>query len=405
MLSYFNFKSLKPVSLTICLFVMFSVFITLNATAKTYYISPSGNDTKGDGSISSPWETLIKAEQNVSAGDTVYCREGIWINHGRVNWNVDGTEAKPITIAAYPGETPVFSRIGYDNLFIYFDACKWIIIDGLEVEGYRQAFHPQGSPYTNDTSDTITDYAENITIRNCYLHDCYSHEIYVSAGCKNITIHNNRMEKNEQANFYCIQQWHNPAPDGLDIYNNILIGASGGIAVGHYNPENVRIYNNTIYDQTVAGIRFFGTYSNEMVIKNNIIYEPGNGVELIYTTNKKSTLAPLIFDHNLYYKTGSGNFAQWNGTTYSNFSNWKNSSGKDGNSNHANPFFVNTGIDFDLKSSSLAIDAGVIVGALTTDYEGNLRPQGVACDIGAYEYQGNISPVSMSVPVKFIVLD
>ena len=380
-LEIFKFNLLSIIFFMFCLLPACSVFMPVEAVGgNVYYISPTGSDTNGTGAKSKPWKTLIKAEQNVSAGDTVYCRKGTWTNHGRVNWNVDGTKANPITIAAYPGETPVFSRVGYNNLFIYFDACKWVIVDGLEVEGYQQAFHPQGSPFVDDTSNTITDYAENITIRNCYLHDCISHEIYVSAGCKNIKINSNIIENPTKI---CMQNWHNPGPVGFEIYNNLFIGGSSGLAVGAGNATNVKIYNNTFYAQKGTAISFFSSLRN-VSCKNNIMYHTNPGPMLFSANSSQAALSGMSIDYNLYYKV-SGNFGTWGGTKYKTFANWVNNAGKDTNSSNADPLFVKTGSDFHLRSSSPAVDAGISAGPATKDCEGKSRPQGSSYDIGPYE--------------------
>ena len=42
----------------------------------TYYISPTGNDTTGDGSSGNPWLTLAKAISIQVAGDTIKCKTG-----------------------------------------------------------------------------------------------------------------------------------------------------------------------------------------------------------------------------------------------------------------------------------------------------------------------------------------
>jgi hypothetical protein len=45
-----------------------------------------------------------------------------------------------------------------------------------------------------------------------------------------------------------------------------------------------------------------------------------------------------------------------------------------------------------LQSSSPAIDKGVSVSYITTDYDNNPRLQGAGVDIGAYEYTGTALP-------------
>jgi hypothetical protein len=44
--------------------------------------------------------------------------------------------------------------------------------------------------------------------------------------------------------------------------------------------------------------------------------------------------------------------------------------------------------DYHLTAASAAIDRGVIT-AVTVDFDGNLRPQGSAADLGAYEFQSD----------------
>ena len=51
--------------------------------------------------------------------------------------------------------------------------------------------------------------------------------------------------------------------------------------------------------------------------------------------------------------------------------------------------------DYHLKSTSPAIDAGTPVGAPSTDFDGNPRPQGKGYDIGPYEYSASLLVSSM----------
>ena len=56
----------------------------------------------------------------------------------------------------------------------------------------------------------------------------------------------------------------------------------------------------------------------------------------------------------------------------------------------ASSFYVSTNqssLDLHLKPGSPAIDAGTAEAAPSVDFDGTPRPQGLAFDIGAYEYQ------------------
>ena len=67
-----------------------------------------------------------------------------------------------------------------------------------------------------------------------------------------------------------------------------------------------------------------------------------------------------------------------------------------------NPIFVNAaGNDFQLQSNSPAINAGITLADIVTDYAGVTRPQGAAYDIGAYEY--NASGTALLAPTNLTV--
>ncbi len=78
----FDYKFFKLYALATCFGVLFSIFVIEEAAAKTYYISPTGNDKTGDGSIGNPWKKLQKAHDDansgagIAAGDIIHCRGG-----------------------------------------------------------------------------------------------------------------------------------------------------------------------------------------------------------------------------------------------------------------------------------------------------------------------------------------
>lgn len=85
------------------------------ATHATYYISPEGNDSTGDGSFDNPWYNIAKAVSVAQAGDVIYCRGGRYhiSKYGTdgkltVRLSQSGTAAAPIVISAYENEAPIF---------------------------------------------------------------------------------------------------------------------------------------------------------------------------------------------------------------------------------------------------------------------------------------------------------
>jgi hypothetical protein len=60
----------------------FGFFVLANdVNAATYYVAATGNDSNV-GSLALPWATLSKANQAISAGDTVIVRGGTYRSQG-----------------------------------------------------------------------------------------------------------------------------------------------------------------------------------------------------------------------------------------------------------------------------------------------------------------------------------
>jgi len=75
-----------------------------------YYISPQGNDSTGDGTLSKPWKSTNKALGKTVAGDRVIIRQGTY--RGGAGWFPgNATAAAPISIEAYPGEKVTLSAL------------------------------------------------------------------------------------------------------------------------------------------------------------------------------------------------------------------------------------------------------------------------------------------------------
>ncbi|HSD39028.1 MAG TPA: right-handed parallel beta-helix repeat-containing protein [Rhodocyclaceae bacterium] len=126
---------------------------SLAASAGTYYVSPSGSDTAA-GTLAAPWKSITRAQTTAVAGDTVYVRGGTYSIKAGVNTcasqtdtvnafllNKSGTASKPITYAAYSGETPVFDFSGMsDDCRIkgFNITASWVTLKGLEVKGVPQ---------------------------------------------------------------------------------------------------------------------------------------------------------------------------------------------------------------------------------------------------------------------------
>lgn len=103
-----------------------------SGSGDVYFVDPNGNNANS-GTIGSPWQTIIRALQEAKPGDTVFLRDGIYRQDENLNQSYfadSATGQARITLAAYPGETPVITSMqlaedtqdwtpvaGYDNVY------------------------------------------------------------------------------------------------------------------------------------------------------------------------------------------------------------------------------------------------------------------------------------------------
>lgn len=187
---------MNPSHLKKALYVLlFSVFNLLSAAE--YYVSTTGVDTNS-GTIESPFATISRAQQAVSAGDIVYIRGGkytmtesqidrqynIWAYV--IELNKSGTSGNPIKYWAYPGEKPVldFSNVKPADLRVtaFFVSASWLHIKGIEVVGVQVTIttHTQSECFENQGSNNIYE--------NLKMHDGMAIGFYLNKGADNLIL-------------------------------------------------------------------------------------------------------------------------------------------------------------------------------------------------------------------------
>lgn len=170
------------------------------------------------------------------------------------------------------------------------------------------------------------------------------------------------------------------------VYNNVVTDIHyEGINVSDkplFDPATAYIYNNTVYNTGVNGIKVYG-YETLLghKIYNNVVIAPGTQWDDPMTGYYVKGAKPILYDfkNNVNYKTPDvGGFV--------------------------NPLAG----DFRLKAGSTAIDAGRNMAdlGLTNDFDGNARPVNNSFDAGAFEFNGSsaaILPVANAGADKLLV--
>jgi parallel beta-helix repeat protein len=378
-----------------------------SADCAIYYVSPTGSDSRTCAEaqdIGTPRLTANAACECLSAGDTLYLREGTYEEsiRGSTSFPIpSGTSwSDATTIASYPGETATLRppQGGYGVFNFGRSSSHHIVIDGLVLDGINtlgsviggeggiepsMCFHHvsirnseimNGGSRWTETDPAPTMYGAGISscggdieILNNSIHDIgvtdFDHGIYI--GVDNVIV------------------------DGNEIYNNAGWGIHKYPAGNNWIIRNNRVHDNARIGERGQGILVSPGTNN--LVYNNIVWENRDGIVVKSTGTRVfsntvannincgicNEAANSVIVNNIVYGNGGLIDDAGSGTTVDN-----NLLGTD-------PLFVNAGEnDFHLQEGSPAIDAGSDLSSegVATDFDGVSRPQGEGYDIGAYEY-------------------
>ncbi len=175
---------------------------------------------------------------------------------------------------------------------------------------------------------------------------------------------------------------HFPAT-GIAITNTGIANAPNG----NGPRKNIYIFNNTIYRARWnggAGIYLVSDNIENIVIQNNLVYYNLWNGEI--TAAISSILPKITVDHNIVFGRKECSLAFPDCAEITDISDPINYP-KIHDNITVDPKFVNgNAYDFHLLSDSPAADSGLPIPNLLVDYDNIFRPQGLAYDIGAFEY-------------------
>jgi uncharacterized repeat protein (TIGR02059 family) len=151
-------------------FILFLIIPYLTS-ARTHYVAPTGNDA-ASGDITHPWRTWDHAFSNVSPGDTVYFRGGVYYQNDPINihFSTSGTVNNWICFFNYPGEYPILDlinrpKVGFNYGIQFTSYIKYVHFKGLEI---RNAIQQDGNVIV---TGILYDYADHVIFENMSVHN------------------------------------------------------------------------------------------------------------------------------------------------------------------------------------------------------------------------------------------
>jgi uncharacterized protein YjdB len=348
------------------------------------YVDPAGNDGNA-GTRTAPWRTIQHAADVASPGDTVIVNNGVYTGGTNVvTITRSGTAAAWLVFRAANRWGAIIDGQNFASSMGFSINGNYIRVEGFEVRyTSRVGIEPYGG------REDIAGNHDIIVTQN-HVHDighiCTGSSggiVGIAAYSDNLTIERNvihdigRLGPGENGctppNAYWQNHDHgiyNGVGNNVVIRNNVFYNLTHGWAIQRYNGAGSVTTGLTIVNNTFGfpnpwrdGQIIIGTPTNNVVIANNLFYQPTTA-GVWFDGSNGGTLVGNISTNTI--QTGGS------GLTMS------------GNLVNTNPLFVNaTAFNFHLTASSPARGLGVATWCPAVDFDGVARTGG--CSAGAYQ--------------------
>jgi len=287
--------------------IMLIVVCSTEVSAATYYVKPTGDDTKHGLSVDSAWEHVIKACTTLTAGDTVFIAAGTYNEDSWDTTSIGGVDVQVGLVSENNGSS------GNEIVFKGYNAIPLIQgLNGTSGSGpYRSPAVLTGKSYIIYDSiefrygrrGILMESGSHITIRNCIVDSTIGPDNNNNGGfitwanafgsVTNILI--------EGCEFYRNGDW---TPGGDPDYT---AGNTSGIHI--YACDTCTFDNNIVHDQNdgihLKGPKPGGDYDStkSIIVSNNTIYDCGTG---IWALGQGLIEDVEVYNNTIYHLTGAG---------------------------------------------------------------------------------------------------
>lgn len=309
---------LHTINSTAIMILLFMLAAT-SSRANYYVDAINGSDNNSGNLISDAFQTIDQAASRVSAGDTVFIREGIYTPP--IFLSTPGTQSQRIVYTAWQDEEPVVDGSKSVGAWIHvseeiykaaaFFSVKPVIIENTPLypvttlqemtEGtYSQqgdtlfVWCPDGGSPADHTIgiikafDGVWDESPAISIEGDYIDvngltiRFISEAGIVVSNVDNINISNCIVKFSREHGISVFDSW-NSIVSGCTITNNSLshfprveVGSGWGMGLSFFSGGNGRIVNNVVFENHGEGIGSLGwpglSGTNGLEISSNVVY-------------------------------------------------------------------------------------------------------------------------------------
>lgn len=131
---------------------------------RAIFVSPTGNNSNGNGTQANPFQTISRAVQRVQPGDAIRLLPGNHVTGNSIG-NLAGTSNAPIWIGGVPGQPRPVIRGGATA--VQLSRIRYVILENLEVSGATA-----NGINCDDGGDCANSNAtRHVIFRNLYIHD------------------------------------------------------------------------------------------------------------------------------------------------------------------------------------------------------------------------------------------
>ena len=240
----------------------------LNGQSKTYFISPTGNDSNSGLAIVESWKTLDKINQVIfQPGDQILFETGgRW--YGQLRPQGSGAEGKPVILSSYgDGPRPVINIGRAEGAGIRLTNQSWWEISNMEITSGAAPEIGIGRQGIVAVAKGDDQHVKHIIVRNCYIHDIWGqmggNTEYVGYYSCGILVNIQRDRKRDRT-----RPISTTIDDVLIEHNRLeRIDKCGIISWGPKN--NVIVHYNTMDNLGGDGIFVNGPYKG--LIEHNIV--------------------------------------------------------------------------------------------------------------------------------------